>query len=235
MKYKLMFAALALGAVSAAPASRAQGLVGLGLDYPVTTAPMINFANMAAMNNNTMINAANGRAAAASKPVRTMAPPAVQRNARELAGMFPSASRQALVQAFVQSMDIYLQVAGKMGWQRDDLDGAMAAFIVGNYMVFANREVQDAEFAAVAEQLRQGGGTRRLAETQSPEAMRNLYEKSAMVGAFMALAFKSQRQQAQAPNVAANLRNSARENLKLVLGADPGRLQIGERGVMLVK
>ena len=56
-----------------------------------------------------------------------------------------------------------------------------------------------------------------------------------MVGAFMALAFKSQQQQAQAPNVAANLRNSARENLKLVLGADPGRLRIGEQGVMLVK
>ena len=116
-----------------------------------------------------------------------------------------------------------------------DLEGAMAAFIVGNYMVFANREVQDGEFAAVAEQLRQGGGTRRLAETQSAETIRNLYEKSAMVGAFMALAYNSQQQKAQPEQVAANLRNSARENLKLVLGADPERLQIDERGVMLVK
>lgn len=56
-----------------------------------------------------------------------------------------------------------------------------------------------------------------------------------MVGAFMALAYKSQQQKAQPDHVAANLRNGARENLKLVLRTDPERLQIGERGVMLVK
>jgi len=197
----------------------------------MTTAPMINFANMAVMNNNAM----NTGAHSPDKPVRATARPALQRNAQELAKMFPASSQAAMAQAFQQSMDVYEQVAARMGWQRDDLDGAMAAFIVGNYMVYANREVQDAEFAAVAEQLRQGGGTRRLAGKQSPESMRNLYEKSAMVGAFMALAYKSQQQKAQPENVAANLRNSGRENLKLVLGTDPERLQISERGVMLGK
>lgn len=228
MKYTVM---LMCAALAAAPACRAQGMVGLGLDYPMTTAPLINFANMAVMNNNSM----NTGAAAAERPVRMMARPAVQRNAQELARVFPASSQATMAQAFQQSMDVYQQVAEKMGWQRDDLDGALAAFIVGNYMVFANREVQDAEFAAVAEQLRRGGGAHRLSEKQSPEALRNLYEKSAMVGAFMALAFKSQQQKAQPANVAANLRNSARENLKLVLRTDPERLQISERGVMLAK
>ncbi|WP_426343542.1 DUF6683 family protein [Pseudoduganella sp. R-32] len=218
-------------ALLAAPAARAQGYVGLGLDYSMTTAPLINFANMAVMNNNSMNTGLHSR----GKAARMEAPPAVQRNARELAKVFPASSQAAMAQAFQQSMDVYQQVAAKMGWQRDDLDGAMAAFIVGNYMVFANREVLDEEFAAVAEQLRQGGGTRRLAEKQSAETIRNLYEKSAMVGAFMALAYKSQQQKAQSEHAAANLRNSARENLKLVLGADPERLQIDERGVMLVK
>jgi len=218
-------------ALLAAQAVQAQGFVGLGLDYPMTTAPLINFANMAVMNNNSMNTGRHSR----GEPARLKAPQAVQRNAQELARIFPASSQAAMTQAFQQSMDVYQQVAAKMGWQREDLDGAMAAFIVGNYMVFANRDVQDGEFAAVAEQLRQGGGTRRLADTQSAEAIRNLYEKSAMVGAFMALAYKSQQQKAQPEHVAANLRNSARENLKLVLGTDPERLQIGERGVMLVK
>jgi len=218
-------------ALLTAPAVHAQGYVGLGLDYGMTTAPMINFANMAVMNNNSM----NTGLQSHRKPARIEAPPAVRRNAQELAKVFPTSSQAAMAQAFQQSMDVYQQIAAKMGWQRDDLDGAMAAFIVGNYMVFANRAVQDGEFAAVAEQLRQGGGTRRLAEKQSPEALRNLYEKSAMVGAFMALAYKSQQQKAQPEHVAANLRNSARENLKLALGTDPERLQIDERGVMLVK
>jgi len=215
----------------ASPAARAQGYVGLGPDYAMTTAPLINFANMAVMNNNSM----NTGQHSSSKPVRVEAPPAVQRNAQELSRIFPASSRASMTQAFQHSMDIYQQIAARMGWQRDDLDGAMAAFIVGNYMVFANREVQDEEFAAVAEQLRKGGGTRRLAEKQSAETIRNLYEKSAMVGAFMALAYKSQQQKAQPEHVAANLRNSARENLKLMLGTDPERLRIDERGVMLVK
>lgn len=218
-------------ALLAAPAARAQGYVGLGLDYSMTTAPLINFANMAVMNNNAMNTGLRSR----SKPARMDAPPAVERNARELAKVFSASSQAAMTQAFQQSMDIYQQVAAKLGWQRDDLDGALAAFIVGNFMVFANREVQDEEFAAVAAQLRQGGGTRRLAEKQSAETIRNLFEKSAMVGAFMALAYKAQQQKAQPEHVAANLRNSARENLKLVLGTDPERLQIDERGVMLVK
>jgi hypothetical protein len=163
------------------------------------------------------------------------AQPAVQRNAQELAKVFPASSQAAMKQAFRQSMDIYQQVAAKMGWQSEDLDGAMAAYIVGNYMVFANREVRDEDFAAVADQLRRGGLTRRLAEQQSPRAVRDLYEKSAMVGAFMALAYKSQQQRAQPEQVAANLRNSARENLRVALGTEPERLQIGERGVMLAK
>lgn len=139
-------------ALLAAPAARAQGYVGLGLDYSMTTAPLINFANMAVMNNNSMNTGLHSR----GKAARMEAPPAVQRNARELAKVFPASSQAAMAQAFQQSMDVYQQVAAKMGWQRDDLDGAMAAFIVGNYMVFANREVPDEEFAAVAEQLRQG-------------------------------------------------------------------------------
>jgi hypothetical protein len=228
---RLLLRVTLCAAVLAAPAARAQGYVGLGPDYAMTTAPLINFANMAVMNNNSM----NTGLHSPSKPVRVEAPPAVQRNAQELARIVPASSQAAMTQAFQHSMDIYKQIAAKMGWQRDDLDGAMAAFIVGNYMVFANREVQDEEFAAVAEQLRHGGGTRRLAEKQSAETIRNLFEKSAMVGAFMALAYKSQQQKAQPEHIAANLRNSARENLKLVLGMDPERLRIDERGVMLVK
>lgn len=217
----------------AAPAAMAQGLVGLGLDYPYTAAPLINFSHMSAMNNNAMINAANS--ARKRERDHANAPPAIKRNAQELAKVFPPASQASMVQVFVQSMDIYETIEARMGSPRNDLDVAMAAFIVGNYMVLTNREVSDDEFKAVAEQLRQAGGTRRLREKESPETVRNLYEKSAMVGAFMALAFKSQQQKAQPEHVAANLRNSARENLKIVLGTDPERLRIGGRGVMLVQ
>lgn len=229
----LSVAAAAAALWLAAPASRAQGLVGLGLDYPYTAAPLINFAHMSAMNNNAMINAANS-ARQRGRDIASV-PPAVKRNAQELARVFPASRQASMVQVFVQSMDIYETIEAKMGSPRNDLEMAMAAFIVGNYMVFANREVSDDEFKAVAEQLRQAGGTSRLREKERPETLRNLYEKSAMVGAFMALAYKSQQQKAQPEQVAANLRQSARENLKIVLGADPERLRIDGRGVKLVQ
>ena len=233
MRTRALIAACAAAWLLAAPAAQAQGLVGLGLDYPYTAAPLINFSHMSAMNNNAMINAAN--AARKREREHASAPPAVKRNAQELARVFPPASQASMVQMFVQSMDIYQAIEAKMGSPRNDLDVAMAAFIVGNYMVYANRDVPDDDFKAVIGQLRQAGGTLRLKEKESPETIRNLYEKSAMVGAFMALAFKSQQQKAQPENVAANLRNSARENLKIVLGASPERLRIDGRGVMLAE
>ncbi|WP_374582470.1 DUF6683 family protein [Pseudoduganella sp.] len=231
MRMRALIAAGAAACLLAAPAAQAQGLVGLGLDYPYTAAPLINFSHISAMNNNAMINAAGG----ARKREHASAPPAVKRNAQELARVFPPASQASMVQMFVQSMDIYQAIEAKMGSPRNDLDVAMAAFIVGNYMVYANRDVPDDDFKAVIGQLRQAGGTLRLKEKESPETIRNLYEKSAMVGAFMALAFKSQQQKAQPENVAANLRNSARENLKIVLGTSPERLRIDSRGVMLAE
>lgn len=234
MRARVRIAAAAAAALLlAAPASRAQGLVGLGLDYPYTAAPLINFSHMSAMHNNAMLNAANS----ARKHERDIAnvAPAVKRNAQELAKVFPASSQASMVQVFVQSMDIYQTIEAKMGSPRKDLEMALAAFIVGNYMVFTNREVSDEEFKAVAEQLRQAGGTSRLREKERPETLRNLYEKSAMVGAFMALAYKSQQQKAQPEQVAANLRDSARENLKIVLGTDPARLRIDGRGVKLLQ
>jgi len=235
---RLLMQLMLCAALLAAPVARAQyGFVGdRGLDWASIGAPLSNMANIAVMNNITMINAASGPAGGAVKPTRMpRAQPAVQRNAQELAKVFPASSQAAMKQAFQQSMDIYQQVAAKMGWQSEDLDGAMAAYIVGNYMVFANREVRDEDFAAIADQLRRGGLTRQLAEQQSARAVRDLYEKSAMVGAFMALAYKSQQQRSQPEQVVANLRNSARENLRVALGTEPERLQIGERGVMLAK
>lgn len=233
MTARALAAAAAAAWLLAAPAAHAQGLVGLGLDYPYIGAPLINFSHMSAMNNNAMNNAANP----ARKRERDIAnvPPAVKRNAQELAKVFPASSQASMVLAFVQSMDLYETIEAKMGSPRNDLDMAMAAFIVGNYMVFANREVPDEDFKAVVEQLRRSGGTSRLKEKERPETIRNLYEKSAMVGAFMAVAYKSQQQKAQPENVAANLRNSARENLKIVLGTDPERLRIDGRGVMLAQ
>ena len=213
--------------VCAGPA-RAQWL---GQDYATYGAPLSNFVQLATVHNLNMINAASA-ADKAPPPLRAEAPSAVQRNAQELALRFPPAQRTPMTKAYQDSMDVYQKIEAKMGWPRNDVGGAIAAFVVGNYIAMRDTDVSDEEFAAVATQMRRHPGLASSFKQQSAASLRNLYEQSAMVGTFMALAQKSLHLAPQ-PAQQANLRAAARENLKLVLGADPERLRIGAQGAVL--
>ncbi|MQA42385.1 DUF6683 family protein [Rugamonas aquatica] len=209
----------------------------LGQDYATYGVPMSNFIQLATIHNLNMIDAATpgdkkSAPASAPAPLRAEAPPAVQRNAQELAQRFPAAQRAPMAQAYQDSMEVYQKIEAKMGWSRNDVGGAIAAFVVGNYMAMRDTEVADEEFAAVARQMRNHPRLAGSFKQQSAASLRNLYEQSAMVGTFMALAQKSLQQTPQ-PTQQANLRAAARENLKLVLGADPERLRISARGAVL--
>lgn len=209
----------------------------LGADYATYGAPMSNFGVNTMMNNSAMINAAaeSSRQAAESSrqaPVRANAAPALSRNAEELAQRFPSDQQEQMRKAYIDCMRGYQKIEAKMGWPANDLGGAVAAFIVGNYMVFAWREVSDAEFAAVAEQFRRQSGWQASMRKLAPAKARNLYEQSAMVGTFMALAHKSLGPAPQ-PEKQARLRQVAADNLKLVVGADPASIRIDSRGLSL--
>lgn len=225
--WKARRAALALLAAAALPA-QAQWL---GADYATYGAPLNSFMHNSVVNNLSMINAAT-RKPKEETPLRADAPAAVQRNAAGLAQNFPPEHRAAMTKAFADSMGVWTQLETKLGLPRNDVGGALAAFLVGNYMVMTGKEVSDDEFAAVVAQLRRQPSLRSTLGGQSPAALRNLYEQSAMTGTFMALAYKSQQTNPQPPAQQANLRNAARDNLRTV-GLDPDRLQIDARGISL--
>ena len=164
-------------------------------------------------------------------PALAKAKPAVQANARKLSMHFPAEKRAEMEKIYLQSMDIYLKVEKKMGWTPRDLAGGMAAFVVGNYMVLKNTEVSDEAFAAVARQFRAQDKLRDMSNSKDQDKVRDVFEQSAMVGAFMALAYKSHQQQPQPPAVYENMRNAAIENLKLVMRADPETLRIDDQGI----
>lgn len=164
-------------------------------------------------------------------PGLAKARPAVQANARKLSMHFPPDKRAEMEKIYVQSMDVYLKVEKKMGWTPRDLAGGMAAFVVGNYMVLKDTDVSDEAFAAVARQFRAQDKVRELGNHADADKVRDVFEQSAMIGAFMALAYKSRQQQPQPPAVYENMRNAAMENLKLVMRTDPDRLVIDETGI----
>lgn len=226
-KWKRQCAVAALCGAALLPA-QAQWL---GQDYAVYGAPLNSFMHQSVVNNLVMINAASGKANAAMD-LRADAPSAVQRNAAGLAQHFPPEQRATMTKAFVDSMDFWTKLEAKLGLPRNDIGGALAAFLVGNYMVMMNKEVSDEEFGAVVEQLRRQPSLRNTLGGQSPSALRNLYEQSAMTGTFMALAYKSQQTNPQPALQQANLRHAARENLRTV-GVDPERVRIDTHGISL--
>lgn len=153
-------------------------------------------------------------------------------NAEQLSKVFPPAHQDRMRKAYLQSKDVFVQIEQRLGWPRNDVAGAMAAFIVGNYMVMRGVEVSDEHTQALAEQLASKPEMSVRLGAQTPQALRSLYEQCAMVGTFMALAQLSLKTTPQPAAQQQHLRDSARANLQLVLGRDPERLSLGPNGLV---
>lgn len=166
----------------------------------------------------------------ADAPLKAPPRPAVETNARELATRFPVAQRPQMEQAFRRCMDVYAQLEKKLGLPERDMAGSLAAFLVGNYMVLNDADVSDDAFRTVARQLRDQASMQATLRRIDAAQLRNLYEQTAMMGTFMALAHKSQQQNPQPPEAAARIRDTARANLEAVLRIDPARLSISATG-----
>lgn len=169
--------------------------------------------------------------APADAPLRAPAGSAAGTNARELAARFPLAQRQQMEQAFRRSLDVYTRIEKKLGIPERDMAGSLAAFLVGNYMVLNDADVSDDAFRAVARQLRDQAAIQSSLRRLDAVRLRNLYEQTAMIGTFMALAHKSQQQNPQSSEAATHIRDAARANLKAVLRTDPARLAIDDTGL----
>ncbi|WP_374582472.1 DUF6683 family protein [Pseudoduganella sp.] len=220
MKYRVILPALLLALGAARPAS-AQ-CCGYGMSYDnVVVWPQPDLR----------VPVPSVTEAKKAKPVLAKAKPAVKENARKLSMHFPPAQRAQVEQYYVESMATYLKLEKKMGWAPRDMAGGLAAFLVGNYMVLKERNVSDEEYAAVASQLRAQQGMQKMGDNADQEKLRDVFEQSAMVGVFMAVAYMAHEQKPQPSAVYDNLRNAARENLQLVLKTDPARLNIDKNGM----
>lgn len=170
-------------------------------------------------------------AAVGSQAPVANAPPQVAKNAREIAQRFPQAQQAAMQSTLAQSLEVYQKLEAKFGWTRNDVAGAVAAFLVGNYMVMTGAQVPDEDFVAVAQQLRASPQLRNTLNRQTPQALRDFYEQQAMVGTFMALAQMSNEKQPLPADRLAHLRDSARANLRMALKRDPAGMTIGPAGM----
>lgn len=194
-------------------------------------APTSNFISNTFLNQEALINATRPDAPRATERLAALGAPQVARSATELAQAAPAAQRARLEKIYVQLMPGYQQLERKLGWPAEDVAGAMAALLAGNYMAMTGTELSDEAVSAAGNQLRASASVQRMLGQLSAADRRRLYEQCAMLGTFMALANKTSQQ--QPANVVANLRQSARENLRVVLGNAADNLRFSPQGIQL--
>ncbi len=152
--------------------------------------------------------------------------------ARELAGRFPAVQRSQVEQAFVESFSAYQKIEAQFGLPRNDIAGAVAAFIAGNYMAYNDVDFPDENFRPLVDQMRGVLANNPVFAGTSSADKRQVYEQMAMVGTFMAtarIAFKRNPN----PQAERHFRDTARANLEQILKADPDRLRIGGQGLVM--
>jgi hypothetical protein len=185
-----------------------------------------NYVDLGALGQPAAAPAATAAATLATAPAQVAA------NAQQLATVFPAEQRARMAQAYQQSFEAYQKLEARLGVPANDVAGAVAAFIAGNYMALRNVDLPDPHYQRLVAQMRQAlqasGGFMNAGAAQK----RQMYEQLAMVGTFMAVARQSFAQNPN-PGAEANFRNAARANLEQALQRPAERLQIGPGGLSL--
>jgi len=164
-------------------------------------------------------------------PVLATAPAQVAANATDLATHFAPADRTRMQATYVQTFATFKQFERKLGLTDNEVANGISAYIAGNYMILHGVDLPDPVFLKLVSQVRRGlqqnAGLQKVPAAQR----RKLYEQTAMVGMFMAVAQLSRKTTAEDPAAIRNLQGSARANLALALGKSAETLRIDGQGM----
>lgn len=174
-----------------------------------------------------------GKAASAGTTVLPNGRPQIDVNATDLATRFPPEARARMKATYLQSFDLFQKLQRKLALPDNDVANGISAYIAGNYMILHGVEIEDPVFLKLVSQVRQGLLGNRGFQQIPAAQKRKLYEQTAMVGMLMALAQLSQKTTPQDSRTLGHLRDSARANLELVLGARASNLRIDGEGMHL--
>ena len=231
---------LVLGFCLAPPAhadySPYQGLV----EMPQVMAPMVTGVlateNLRLLMEDQARGATGDKTRPAASPSGLVAPPrgGASRTAHELALRYPPDQRPQIEQAFSESLVAYKKLEAKFGVTSDDVAGAVAAYIAGNYMAYRDVDFPDSNFKPLVAQMRAVLARNTGFLRASGEDKRALYEQLAITGTFMAVTRETIRRQGADPQVADNFRKAAQANLEQFLKIDANRISITAQGLVIL-
>ena len=172
------------------------------------------------------------RIAPQAAKVDTVVADASTHYAAKLTQGYPAARRPEALRVFNELLESYRSIEGQFGIPRNDVAGAVAAFLAGSYMAFRNVDFPDEHFPPLVEQMRRIIASRPDFAAASATEKREMYEQMAILGMFMATTQMGLKTQPD-PALQAKLRQSAREYLETFLRVDAERVQITATGLSL--
>jgi len=221
--------ASALAATAPAQADYApfQGYV----EMPHALAPMI-MGNLATEHLK-HLNERRAQGALAAAPAEaTMAPPAgAPVGPHALAATFPPERRAQLEQAFTTALQQYHQLEARFAIPRNDVAGAMAAYIAGSYMAYRNVDLPDGDFRTLVGQMRGVLSDSPAFRGSTALQRREIYEQLAIVGMLMATSHEAFKRGQATPDAAANFRRTGKSNLETLLKTDADRVSVSGHGL----
>ncbi|MBW8829738.1 MAG: hypothetical protein JF606_09965 [Burkholderiales bacterium] len=214
----------------------------LGADYAATGAQYSSFAASSFVNQS-IINGSMLKDVQATRRSSNDRPPVAASitvadgvrsgaTSRELAARYPAAQRTQIERAFNEAFIGYQKLEAQFGIPRNDVAGAVAAFIAGNYMAYRNADFPDKHFPLLVDQVRTVLASNPVFTRASAADKRQLYEQMAIIGTFMAVTNEAFKRNPN-PESERNFRQTAQANLEQFLKSDADRLQISDLGMVI--
>jgi multidrug efflux pump subunit AcrB len=224
--------------------------VAMALSAAMAQVPMTLWSSPALMNTMILNQSTNnfiagierqqeerGRQATESTPAQRPTSTVVVRSGTprmpgRMAAHYPPQERANAERTFTEALARYRKIEAQLGIPRNDLAGAVAAFLAGSYMAYRDMDVPDEDFKRLVAQLRRSIATSAAFQRASAAEKQDVYEQMAILGTCMALTRDALKAQPN-PQLAADMRQAAQGYLEQFLKTDAHRIAITARGLVI--
>lgn len=149
-----------------------------------------------------------------------------------IAANYPANRRVEAERLFTEILSRYRQLEKRLNIPANDVAGAVAAFLSGNFMAYQDVDLPDQNFQALVTQMRSILRSNPDFTKASAIEKQQLYEQMAILGTFMALTREALKKQPN-PQIAASMKQAAKRNLEQFLNTDADSVKITSTGLVL--
>jgi len=154
---------------------------------------------------------------------------------KKLAEKYPIGQRTQFENAFTEALSIYKQLEAKYGIPANDVAGALAAYLLGNYEAYYDVTLPEAQLIKLINQMRTVLTVNAVFTNASATEKRQVYEEMAIIGVFMVVGRGEVNKQPNNTTLKNNFRQTAKLNLEQFLGISVDRLKIDGNGLAIAK